>query len=264
MVKRILNITGWVVLIAGVFSLMGFAEVRRQSTACKNVTIQIEQNDNNYFITPFEIQKIINLKFGELKLKPVSRINTSAMFKLLKNNPYISKVKEYVTLDGNIEIRIIQKSPVARIINLDNESYYVDSSGYLMPLSSDYTAKTLIVNGDVEEPYSGYAGINLKKHLHDTSIHSMLGEIFYMASYINHNPFWKSQITQIYIDSNKNFNLVPRVGNHIIIFGDTSEIDQKFIKLWAFYKEGLNITGRWDDYSSINLKFKHQIICKKK
>jgi cell division protein FtsQ len=47
------------------------------------------------------------------------------------------------------------------------------------------------------------------------------------------------------------------------VFGTGDDIEIKFEKLMLFYKEGLSRVG-WDKYSTINLKYKNQIVCTKK
>ena len=64
MFKKILYITGWVVLLGGVISLLGFAEMKRNTTKCKSVDIRIMQHDSDYFITPNEVAKLIDSKQG--------------------------------------------------------------------------------------------------------------------------------------------------------------------------------------------------------
>jgi cell division protein FtsQ len=85
-----------------------------------------------------------------------------------------------------------------------------------------------------------------------------------MAKYINADDFWRSQIHQIYVNDNDDMEIVPLVGDQRIIFGDTTSMEEKFKKLLTFYQEGLNTTGWWNKYSTINLKFKNQIVCTKK
>jgi len=264
MLKKILNILLWVVLFGGIVALLGFAEVKRNNTACKAIDIRVVQNDTDFFITPAEIRKLIIDQQGELMGKAMDKIDIHKMEQMLMANPYIIDAQVYATLDGELELRVKQKKPIVRIMNSDDESYYIDSLGNLMPLSHDFTARTLVVNGAINEPYSMYYGHSMKQIERDTNMHSTLPGIYKLSSFIYHNSFWKAQITQIYVDSAKDFCLVPRVGNQRIVFGDTTDMVQKFDKLWILYRDGLSATGKWNDYSSINLKFKHQIICTKK
>ncbi|MFN6085466.1 MAG: hypothetical protein ACK476_11145, partial [Fluviicola sp.] len=62
------------------------------------------------------------------------------------------------------------------------------------------------------------------------------------------------------------FILIPQVGGHEIVFGTANsdrDVKEKFEKLKTFYKEGIPYEG-WNKYSSINLKYKNQIVGKKR
>ena len=86
-------------------------------------------------------------------------------------------------------------------------------------------------------------------------------KILELGNYMGNDPFWSAQIEQIYVDAAGDVILIPRVGDHTIIFGDLNDIDTKFNKLYTFYKNIVPAEG-WEKYSSVNLKYKDQIICK--
>jgi len=264
MFKKILYITGWVVLLGGVLGLLGFAEVKRNTTPCKLLDIRIMQSDSDFYITPNEVRKLIVEQQGNVIGKPMDAINVLKMEKMLSANPFIADAQVYATLSGDLEVRLVQKKPIVRIMNSDDESYYIDSAGSIVPLSDNYAPEVLIVNGNVNEPYNMYASRNVKQLAHDTTVHSMLPAIYKLASFIRRNKFWNSQVTLVYVDTVKDFCLAPRVGNQRIILGDTTDMEQKFNRLWVLYHDGLNATGKWNDYTTINLKFNHQIVCTKK
>jgi len=73
----------------------------------------------------------------------------------------------------------------------------------------------------------------------------------------------KIQIEQIYVTKNREYEFVPKVGRHIIIFGGIENMNEKFKKLLVFYHQGINNAG-WNTYKSINLKFENQVVCSKK
>jgi len=264
MFKKILNISLWVLLFGGITVLLGFAETKRNTTLCKNVDIRVTQNDTDFFITPAEVRDLITKQQGELTGKAMDKINVLQMEKMLSTNPFVADAQVYATLDGDLELKVVQRKPIVRIINSNDEAYYLDSAGYVVPLSQNFTARTLIVNGAIKEPYSKYYDHNVKQMENDTAVHSTLPGIYKLASYIYHNPFWKAQITQVYVDSANDYCLIPRVGSQRIIFGGVEDMEQKFEKLWVLYREGLNSTGKWNEYATINLKYKHQIVCTKK
>ena len=172
----------------------------------------------------------------------------------------------YITIDGRLKVEVKQRKPLVRIINDAGDSYYIDDEGKLMPLSDKYTAKILVANGYISESFASrylYSVSDLAKDVEATK-NTMIDEVYAMAEYINADEFWKAQVQQIYINADKDMELVPMVGNQKIIFGDTTAMDEKFKKLFTFYQQGLNTTGWWDKYSTINLKFKNQIVCTKK
>lgn len=266
MKKRIFIISGWVVLVVGASVLLGFAKSKRNNTLCKSISISIQQKGSRgLFITSEQIRAlIVQQEQGVLEGKPMDKINLRGIEAMLKDNSYIINAQVYATLDGDIKVLITQKNPIARVINDNGESYYIDSVGYFMPLTDNCTPRVLIVNGFINEPYSFNYARNAKKMETDTSVHSLLPSIYKIASYINNDAFWKAQITQVYVDSAKEFTLIPRVGCQHIILGDTSDLKQKFDKLFILYKDGFNCNEKWNEYATINLKYKHQIICTKK
>lgn len=98
----------------------------------------------------------------------------------------------------------------------------------------------------------------------DTSIrNSILKDIYYLVGYINHDDFWSAQIDQIFVDRNDEVELIPRVGNHTVHLGSTENFEGKLRNLRVFYDKVLPEVG-WNKYSTINLAFKDQIVCKRR
>ncbi|MEG1839011.1 MAG: cell division protein FtsQ, partial [Bacteroidaceae bacterium] len=61
----------------------------------------------------------------------------------------------------------------------------------------------------------------------------------------------------------KNIELVPRIGEHIVFMGKLDHFEDKLARLELFYKKALNQVG-WNKYERINIEFSNQIICTKK
>jgi cell division protein FtsQ len=98
----------------------------------------------------------------------------------------------------------------------------------------------------------------------DTSISkTILRDIYHMVNHIRKDDFWSAQIDQIYVDGNNEIDLIPRVGNHIIKIGTPEDFTEKLTNLQTFYRKVMPEVG-WDRYSVINLKYKGQIVCKKR
>ena len=84
-------------------------------------------------------------------------------------------------------------------------------------------------------------------------------------------------MVQINVLPNRDIEVVPRIGNHIVHLGQMPEsndkttrqklitefVNRKLTRLEKFYKYGLSQAG-WNKYSYIDIEFDNQIICKKR
>ena len=83
--------------------------------------------------------------------------------------------------------------------------------------------------------------------------------IYKLAQFIARDTFFNAQIEQIYLNSDNDFELIPLIGKHVIIFGDAGNMEEKFGNLLVFYKQGLAVQG-WEKYDTINLKYHNQVV----
>ena len=256
----------WVALSAGLVVSMAFVNKEHNSLLCKSLDIKINQDDDLFFLDKDDIEQFIKNRGDSIKGQPKSTINIPKIENALNQHEDIAKAFVYMTIDNEMKVEVKQRKPIIRIINLKDENYYLDDDGKMMPLSDKYTSNVLVANGNISESFGQNYFRSVANIAKDSTLRaqSVLDELYAMATYINKDEFWKAQIQQIYINNDKEMELIPLVGNHKIIFGDTSKMEEKFNKLLTFYKQGLSYTGDWNKYSIINLKFKNQIVCTKK
>ena len=144
-----------------------------------------------------------------------------------------------------------------RVFTSANKSYYFDQNGDVIPVSTNYPSRVLIASGNIHINYSDTLNVlELKEK-------TLLNDLFKLSEFIYNDKFLKAQIDQIYVNRFKEFELVPKVGKHLIVFGKVENIEEKFERLMKFYEEGLNKTG-WNKYSIVNLKFDNQVVCTKR
>ena len=83
---------------------------------------------------------------------------------------------------------------------------------------------------------------------------------------VEDDDFWRSEVVQIAAHTTSSgaleVELVPRSGRHTILFGRLEDVDRKFDKLMRFYRNGLSTIG-WDEYRTIDIRYKDRVICKK-
>ena len=83
-----------------------------------------------------------------------------------------------------------------------------------------------------------------------------------LGSYLTSDSFWNSQVEQFWVADNGQMEMFPRVGNHVISFGQPKDMKKKMERLRTFYTEVLNKVG-WNKYKRIDLQYSNQIVCVK-
>lgn len=259
---RVIKIVLLSLSIIGIFVVLGFAR-KHQATQIfdkDNLAIKIDYVTENRFVDYEDVKnEITYLQIPGVKY--FNQINTLEIEKKIINNPSIQDAQVYKTIDGKLNVTVKQRRPIARIFT-QNESYYMDEYGSLMPLSNKYTSRIVVVNGYVFESFAKRYHLNFQNLDDSVAVKTLLDDVYKLASYIDKSAFWSSQIEQVYVNKDFEFELIPKVGNHKIVLGGIDNLPMKFNKLMVFYKKGLPKTG-WNEYSEINLKYKNQIVCTK-
>lgn len=264
--KLILNIALWVLGISGLVSSLAFVNATERNIKGKTVTITIEQDDDNSFIDEDDILKFLKDRNDTLINQSMKDINVYKLEKALNTHPSIASSEVAVTVSGDININIKQRKPVVRIMNTHGESFYIDNKATIMPLADHYTARVLVVNGFIPEKYSQLYNYSIPQIEKDSAFKAItvIDDIYEVANYIKNDTLLNSLITQAYINKEREIELYPAIGNQKILFGTGTDIADKFEKLKIFYTQGLNSVNGWDRYSTINLKYKNQVVCIKK
>ncbi len=248
--KLIGVITLWIVGLIAVISSFAFTEIKQRSVLCKSILIDINRDDENYFINKADVLKILYSSGDSLIGTKVDEIPLSLLERLIVSNKYIKSAKVFIDIKGNLQVEINQRKPLIRIINSTYQSFYIDEDGNKMPLSTLYSARSIVCNGNILESYDGK---------NDTLQTAIASSLYALSKFIKANEFWEAQIEQIYIEQNNDFVFIPRVGDHKIIFGDTTNMVEKFDNLMIFYNKALPKVG-WQTYHTINVKYKGQIV----
>lgn len=249
-----------VILVLGAIGAYFFFAQKLYSTnmpaaLCREVNITLLDSAQNRFVTKNEVLEIIEGFAGKSIGQPVGEINTHLIEKLLDQRNAIRESQVSITREGRLQINITQRKPVLRIQG-ENGGFYVDETQYIFPLVPTFTSYVPIVSGHI--PFTLNAD-HRGMALEDDG--NWMGKVLELGNYMSNDPFWSAQIEHIYVEANGDIILTPRVGEHKIIFGDLNDIDTKFNKLYTFYKNIVPAEG-WEKYSSVNLKYKDQIICK--
>lgn len=264
--KKILVTVLWIIALSGLMASLAFVSKKENQVKAENIDITVNATGENQFVDEDDVKEFFNERQDKLLNEEVKNINVNALEKALNSHPAIENADFSVDVNGDIKINVTQRTPLVRVLTMGGESYYIDTQSKLMPLSDKYTARVLVVNGYIHEPYSRRYMFSVNEIAKNEIFKevSLLDDIYEMANYITKDTLLNDLIHQLSVNEEKEFEMYPSIGNHKIIFGDATDIAEKFEKLKVFYKEGLNKTDNWNKYSTVNLKYKNQVVCTKK
>ena len=258
--KRVLKISAWIFAAAYLILVLAFIENEYDNVLCMGVDVRIHDSLDYSFINPEKVRALISEENNVLAGMPVSKLNTGRMETILRNEQCVSSAQVYTTIEGWLIVEITQRKPVIRVMDRGHHNFYLDRDGNVIPPVTGYSPYILLANGYINSRYRSMNNVLLDEGSDDSNTMESLLDI---ATLIAGDPFWSSQIVQIYINSKGEFELIPRVGSHIILFGAGEQIENKFFKLRTLYDEGLSREG-WNQYEIINLKYDKQVICTKR
>ncbi len=196
--------------------------------------------ESNMFITNENVSKLLIQSYHGLEKVPKETLDLNELENALKSNPMIKTAEVYVAVNGTLNAKIEQKTPIARVST--NASYYIDGDGFYMPLSSVFTARVPLVTGYVEKN-------NLKS-------------IYIVAKKINEDEFLKKHVIEIHKGIDNMIYLKLRQSNFLVQLGDVTSLEKKINNLKAFYQQCLK-ENALDNYSKVNLQFDNQVVCTK-
>jgi cell division protein FtsQ len=247
--KKILTVSVWFMLASGVVVLLVAAMSKKNTERIRGVEIKISGIQNNYFIDKSEVLKILEKVNGKkLEKAAANSLNLTGMENQLLKNDWIKKAELFFDNNKVLQVKITEREPIARIFTVSGASFYIDSSLTRLPLSDKFSARLPVFTSFPTEVRV------LKKR---DSV--LLAEVKTLSEYINSHPFWMAQIDQIDISSQDDFEMIPKLGNQLIRFGDVNNYEQKFNKLLAFYQQVETHIG-WNKYAVLDIRFKNQVV----
>jgi len=235
----------WITAGIGTVVLLVAAMQKKSDKFCNDVQIEISGATAHVFVDEKEIKEILQKK-GSMPGVSMAKVNLRSIEEALEKDPWIRNAELFFDNNQVLQVRITEREPVARVFTVMGNSFYLDSSGNILPLSEKLSARVPAFTGF---PFG-------KKLSQPDSV--LMKDVITLSNYIYADSFWNAQIAQVNIMANE-FELIPVVGNHTILFGDVSEVDKKFKKLFSFYK---NVSAKvgFDKYETISLKYNGQIV----
>ncbi len=252
-VSSILQKTAIILVLATAVILIISAVEKKEDDNVTDVFINIQPLENGKtLIDSVDVLTTIERSFGfKLESQKTGIVNIERVERVMEDEPFVKDAEVFMDTKNRVHISIKQREPILRIIDKDNNNFYLDTEGQKMPLSKHYTARVLVATGEITPHEPNYM-IAPKGHV--------LKDLYYLTQYIRADDFWNSMIEQVYVEKGE-FILIPKVGKQKIQFGKFEKVENKFRRLRKFYEEAMSRVG-WSKYRTIDVRFDGQVIGK--
>lgn len=238
------------IAVVGLSLLIAFSERKQSGVVCKNIVVDMENTNENHFLEEADILKIIESSGQTIIGKSIEEINLRALEAKLEQDKHISSAEMFGDVKGNLTVNVTLRRPIARLVRTDGPDAYVAEDGKVMETSEKYSARIILVSGDIVKKLINNGDLNSTKE-------GM--ELMAMIEYINKDKFWKAQVAQLDFSKSGKVFIYPQVTGQVVEFGLPEDIELKFKKLMIFYKEILPQMG-WTKYDRVNVEFEGQVI----
>lgn len=236
--------------------LIAAAVERKKEMTVVATVVEVEPLENGaLLIDSMDVIKLIERSFGmPLDEQAAGLIDEDRVERILEEDPFVKNAEVLLTANSRIKVNIEQRQPILRVLDNNGAQYYLDQDGARVPLSKHFAARTLVATGNIPPHTPEF--LTKKNH--------PMKDLFELSNFILADPFWKALFEQIYVNNRREFVLVPKVGDQVVIFGKwDSDVEDKFRRLKIFYEEGMSREG-WQKYHSIDLRYRGQVVAERK
>ena len=251
----LLSLCGALIVACMVCSFIG-GKALRSELKCERLEVNILDSLNNSFVSEDDVKRFLDKEYGTYIGQPLDSLDLVKMEKIVDGRSAVKKSQAYVTRDGALHVDVTQRSPVVRFQKKDG-GFYADADGYIFPLQNSYASHVQVIDGNIPlAANSGYKG-----SISNPKERTWFERMMRLVNYIQNSKTWKDKIVQIHVADNGDLALVPRTGKELFIFGQPTDIEDKFVKMGKYYKVIIPEKGN-GTYKTIDLRYRGQIVCK--
>ena len=242
----------WSIAGAALIVLFVVAWKAKEEKKCTSIQIElVGENTAALFMDEKEILQIIHEQ-GVKEGLPIGAVNLNTLEKYLQTIRWVKNVELFLDNTQSLQVRIEQRIPIARIFTASGNSFYIDKEGLQLPLKQ-LTVLRLPV-------FTNFPSDQEKLSKPDSLL---LNDVLHFTKAVSTDSFFMAQTAQVNIANNGDFELVPSVGDHIVLIGSVENIEDKLNRLYTFYKK-VWVQSGLNAYQVIDCRFDNQIVALKK
>lgn len=220
---------------------------------CRDIKVMITNPQPQNFISEEQVAAMVrDYALGSR----IDELNIHSLENLLCTSSAICASQVYIEAPATLTLEVTQRNPTVRF-QTPKGGFYCDSSGFILPLLGRVTLNLPTVAGSlpfsVPEGGSGYPAGGLE------SLRALIG----LCNAIRTNAYWSREVEQIWIEPNSDIVLYTKSCSEKFILGSADDAQSKLKKMAGYYRTiRPQAAANGKTYSTVNLKFKNQIICR--
>jgi cell division protein FtsQ len=242
----------WSIGAAGLIVLFVISWKAKSEKQLTDIQVElVGESAQVLFMDEIAIQTILNDQGIQVGL-PIEKINLTQLEQFIEKEEWIKNAEFFINNKLVLEVKIEQRIPIARVFTLSGASFYIDNEGWRLPLK-----QLTVLNLPV---FTGFPTDQPKLSKPDSTL---LKEVLFFAKTIQKDSFFMAQVAQVNIEPNGTFQMVPTLGDHLVLLGSVDQLEDKLNRLFTFYKKVWVASGI-NAYQYIDCRFNHQIVTLKK
>ena len=239
--KNALIILAWLAGIGTFSALMAFEHVTSKDARLTDSVIELDQPEDQFFINKEDVLKMVLAADDSLKIRSLPAINTHLLEESIMANPFVAEAEVFSTLDGLLSVHVKQKEAVARVLN-PIRHFYLDAEGHPYPTTLNHSARVPVFTGNTDS--------------------SAVYNAYQVLQAINQEPYFNGWLAEIHVNPNGFMELIPRSGNHRVLFGKNTNVTSKLQRLHTFYTHVVT-PQNLNTWKTLNVIYKDQLVSTK-
>jgi cell division protein FtsQ len=242
----------WSIAAAGLIVLFVVSWKAKSAKQLTNIQVElVGESAQALFMDEISIRVILNEQGVEVGM-PIEKINLTQLEQFIEKTEWVKNAEFFINNKLVLEVKIEQRIPIARIFTASGSSFYIDNEGWRLPLK-----QLTVLNLPV---FTGFPTDQSKLSKPDSAL---LKDVLFFAKTIQKDSFFMAQVAQVNIEPNGTFQMVPTLGDHLVLLGSVDQLEDKLNRLFTFYKK-VWVGSGVNAYQFIDCRFDHQVVALKK
>lgn len=192
------------------------------------------------FVNRADVLDELGIDADSLPEYRISTFDLGSLEKKLRASDKLQAANVSLMADGRLVVDVEPMIPVARVFDTGKPSYYINATGKRISAELRYSIDLPAIVGTFSREYPPERLIPL-------------------LDYIGSDKRVNALVATVTQEADGNIIIVPSIVGHVINFGDTTQVADKFARLRAFYRHVMPTKG-WLTYDTISVKWRDRVV----